>query len=378
MESRCMKIVVTGAGGLIGWHAHARLHAANCAAAFRGEALPYEIVAVDHAAFADDALLSAAVSGADAVLHFAGVNRAPDDEVEAANPAIAARLVAACAAVGASPHVVYANSTHARSDTPYGRSKRIAGERLATFAQRYTDLILPHIFGEGARPYYNNVTATLIDQIIAGKDVTVNPEGRVFLVHAGVAAQAAIDAVLTGMTGVLQPSPREMSVPDLLVKLQAFHDLYSRNIYPAFADDFDVALFNTYRAATYPAGWPRPLRLNTDARGTLFEAAKGGSGGQTFLSTTKPGVTRGDHFHLHKVERFLVVQGQATIRIRKVLSGEVWEYHVSGDAPAPVDMPTLHTHSIENTGTGDLLTLFWTHDQFDPAKPDTYADKVLR
>ncbi|MFM2389123.1 MAG: hypothetical protein RLZZ437_678, partial [Pseudomonadota bacterium] len=148
------------------------------------------------------------------------------------------------------------------------------------------------------------------------------------------------------------------------------------NIYPAFADDFDVALFNSYRAATYPAGWPRPLRLNTDARGTLFEAAKGGSGGQTFLSTTKPGVTRGDHFHLHKVERFLVVQGQATIRIRKVLTGEVWTYQVSGDAPAPVDMPTLHTHSIENTGTGDLLTLFWTHDQFDPANPDTYADKV--
>jgi UDP-2-acetamido-2,6-beta-L-arabino-hexul-4-ose reductase len=377
VESRGMKIVVTGAGGLIGWHAHARLHAANCAAKFRGEAQPYEIAALDHAAFADDVVLRAAVAEADAVLHFAGVNRAPDDEVEAANPGIAARLVAACEAVGAKPHVIYANSTHAASDTPYGRSKRIAGERLAAFAARYTDLILPHIFGEGARPHYNNVTATLIHQIIAGKDVTVNPDGRVFLVHAGVAAQAAIDAVLAGTVGEVRPSTREMRVPDLLAKLQGFHDLYSRNIYPAFADDFEVALFNTYRAATYPAGWPRPLKLNTDARGTLFEAAKGGSGGQTFLSRTRPGVTRGDHFHLHKVERFLVVQGQATIRIRKVLTGEVWDYHVSGDAPAPVDMPTLHTHSIENTGDGDLLTLFWTHDQFDPANPDTYADKVL-
>lgn len=371
------KIVVTGAGGLIGWHAHARLHAANCAARFRGLDVPYAIVALDHAGFASDAMLQAAVAGADAVLHFAGVNRAPDDEVEAANPGIAARLVAACQAAGAVPHIVYANSTHAVSDTPYGRSKRIAGERLAAFAQRYTDMVLPHIFGEAARPHYNNVTATLIDQIIASKDVTVNPDGRVHLVHAGVAAQAAIDAVLTVAVGEVRPVSREMRVPDLLARLQGFHDLYQRNIYPAFADDLDVALFNTYRAATYPAGWPRLLTLNTDARGTLFEAAKGGSGGQTFLSTTRPGVTRGDHFHLHKVERFLVVQGQATIRIRRVLTDDVWEYAVSGAAPAPVDMPTLHTHSIENTGPGDLLTLFWTHDQFDPANPDTFADKVL-
>ena len=92
----------------------------------------------------------------------------------------------------------------------------------------------------------------------------------------------------------------------------------------------------------------------------------------------RPGMTRGDHFHLNKVERFLVVQGEAMIRIRKVLSDEVWEYRVSGDAPAPVDMPTLHTHSIENTGDTELLTLFWTHDLFDPANPDTFADKVLK
>jgi UDP-2-acetamido-2,6-beta-L-arabino-hexul-4-ose reductase len=137
-------------------------------------------------------------------------------------------------------------------------------------------------------------------------------------------------------------------------------------------------LFNSYRAALYPDGFPRPLALNTDARGTLFEAVKGGGGGQTFLSTTKPGVIRGDHFHLNKVERFLVVQGNAVIRIRKFMSDEVLEYHVSGDTPASVDMPTLHTHSIENTGDADLLTLFWTHDLFDPENPDTFADKVLK
>lgn len=373
-----MRIVITGAGGLLGWHAHARLHAANCAAAFRGEDAPFDIQALDRAAFNDDVTLNTAVQGAAAVLHFAGVNRAADDVVEAENPAIAARLVQMCQNAGSKPHIVYANSTHADSDTPYGRGKNGAAEVLGASGRRYTNMVLPHIFGEGARPFYNNVTATFIHQILAGEDVDLNPEGQVQLLHAGEAAQVAIDAAIEGRTGAIVPRPRPMGVQALFDLLSSYHESYGANIYPDLSDPFDLALFNTYRAASYPDHWPRPLKLNTDARGTLFEAVKGGGGGQTFLSTTKPGVTRGDHFHLGKVERFLVVQGEAVIRIRKVLGDEVWEYRVSGDAPAPVDMPTLHTHSIENVGDGDLLTLFWTHDLFDPAHPDTYADKVLK
>lgn len=372
------RIVITGARGLIGWHAHARLHAANCAATFKGEPAPFDIVALDHAAFDDDAALQAAVGGAQAVLHFGGVNRAPDDVVEAANPAIASRLAEACKTAGVAPHIVYANSTHAASDTPYGRSKRIAGEVLSRVGGGYTDMVLPHIFGECARPRYNNVTATFIEAVIAGETPDINPEGRVALLHAGAAAKAALDAAINRTTGTLRPETHDIAVTDLFALLQQFHANYQANIYPDLGDPFTVALFNSYRAALYPSGFPRPLKLNTDARGTLFEAVKGGGGGQTFLSTTLPGITRGDHFHLNKVERFLVVQGEAMIRIRKVLSDEVWEYRVSGDAPAPVDMPTLHTHSIENTGDTELLTLFWTHDLFDPANPDTFADKVLK
>lgn len=373
-----MRIVVTGAGGLIGWHASARLHAANCAASFQNNDAPYDLVQLGHADFEDDATLAQALTGADAVLHFAGVNRADSDGiVEAANPAIAERLVQACADAGVRPHIVYANSTHAVTDTPYGRSKRIAGEILAAGTDRYTNLVLPHIFGEGAKPYYNNVTATFIDKILKGETITPNADGRVELLYAGSAAQSAIDVVIDGTSGNLTPAPRSMTVPDLLKKLQGFHDLYQANIYPDVQNRFDLTLFNSYRAASYPDGWPRSLKLNTDVRGSLFEAVKGGGGGQTFLSTTEPGVTRGDHFHLEKVERFLVVQGDAVIRVRKVLTDKVWNYPVSGDIPAPVDMPTLHAHSIENVGDTPLLTLFWTHDLFDPKNPDTFADKVL-
>lgn len=378
MERQQMKVVITGAGGLIGWHAAARVHGANCAARFKGEEAPWDWVMLDHAGFDHDETLRDAIAGADAVLHFAGVNRAHEDIVEAANPAIAERLVQACAEVGSGPHIVNANTIHANTNTPYGRSKQRAGEILAAAADRYTDLILPHIFGECARPHYNNVTATFIDAVIKGEKPTINPDGRVSLLHAGAAAQAALDAVDSQTVGTLHPNSHDMSVGDLYQMLERFHADYESNIYPDLGNDFRLALFNSYRAALYPDGFPRPLKLMSDARGTLFEAVKGGGGGQVFLSTTEPGVTRGDHFHLTKVERFLVVQGEAIIRVRKVLSEEVWEYRVSGALPAPVDMPTLHTHSIENVGEGPLLTLFWTHDLFDPANPDTYADKVLR
>ena len=373
-----MKIVVTGAAGLVGWHTSCNLHAHNCAAGFKGLAQPYDIVRLDHATFVQTDKLQATLQGTDVVLHFAGVNRSPDREIEQANPAIAQALVFACRAAGVTPHIVYANSTHSASDTPYGRSKRIAGEIFAAFTPRYTNLIFPHIFGECARPNYNNVTATLIDQVISGQEPTVNPDGKVALLHAGVAAQAAINAFTHKTYGAITPQPRPIAVPDLLAQLQTFHTHYTANTFPDFQDAFQVQLFNSYRTALYPSGFPRLLEINEDQRGTLFEVVKGGGGGQSFLSWTKPGVTRGNHFHLHKVERFLVLQGKAMIRIRRVFDDKVWEYPVSGEQPAAVDMPTLHTHSIENIGAEPLLTLFWTNEIFDPQAPDTYFDPVLK
>jgi len=371
-----MKIAVTGAKGLLGWHAAARIHAQACAARYRGEEPEHALVQIDRATFENSAALAEALEGVEAVLHFAGINRGEESEVEQGNPAIARQLIAACETAGIAPHIVYANSVHAAHDTFYGRSKRIAGEALAAFAPRFTDLVLPHIFGECARPYYNNVTATLIDQIWQGGEPTLNPEGRVQLVHAGAAAQMAIDAVLQGITGRLAPQGRDTGVVELYEKLKGFHALYTANIIPDVSDPFDLALFNSYRTAAYPAHYPFRLKVNEDHRGRLFESAKGGNASHTFLSTTHPGKTRGDHFHYDLVERFLVVKGEAVIRIRKVLTDEVHEFRVSGDEPAAIDQIPLHTHNIENVGNEEVITFFWSHRMFDPANPDTYADPV--
>lgn len=372
-----MKIAVTGAGGLLGWHAAARLHAVNCAARFRGDAAPYELALLDHAAFEDSDRLAAAVDGAAAVLHFAGVNRGAEAEVEAANPAIAQQLVDACRRAGSTPHILYANSIHAGSDTFYGRSKRIAGEILAGAEGTYSEMMLPHIFGECARPYYNNVTATLIDQIWKGEQPTINPEGRVSLFHAGAAANLAIDAALGKWSGTAKPAGRDMSIVELYERLMGFHALYSANLFPDLDDAFDLALFNSYRTGGFPDFYPKKMDPKSDARGTLFETSKAYGGSQTFVSTTLPGAVRGDHFHTDLVERFLVVSGRATIRIRKVLTDEVHSFAVSGDEPVAIDMPPLHTHHIVNDSGDHVVTFFWSHRLFDPANPDTFADPVL-
>ena len=217
------RIVITGAKGLIGWHVHVRLHAENCAARFCGEPIPFEIMALDHAMFDDDMALKTALEGADAVLHFAGVNRAgSDDELEEANPAIATRLANVCESFDSKPHIVYANSTHAANDTAYGRSKRIACEILEKVSKNFTNLILPHIFGEGALPRYNNVTATFIEAIIAGQRPDINPDGQVSLLHAGDAAQCAINAATECVSGILRPVARDIKVADLFSKIENF------------------------------------------------------------------------------------------------------------------------------------------------------------
>ena len=141
------------------------------------------------------------------------------------------------------------------------------------------------------------------------------------------------------------------------------------------ADDLDVALFNTLRATLSPP-LPDPLTVEPTPVANSSIVRRPGGQGASFVSTTKPGVTRGEHFHLRKIERFVVLRGRARIALRKLFSNDVVAFDVDGDKPAIVDMPTMWVHNITNTGSNELLTLFWTHRVFDPQAPDTYAERV--
>lgn len=368
-----MKIVITGANGLLGRHVHLHLRAR--------EAYRDELVLLDRHAFNDDAKLADALRNAECVVHCAGINRDSDERVENGNRELAERMTHALQNSTVKPHVFYANSVQRNRDVPYGRGKQASHQVFVDWSERaggrYTELVLPHVFGEGGRPNYNSAIHTFCHQLAQGDDLAINGGGQLELLHAQDIASAIVAAFERGQTGELRLQGRPMSVATAAGKLVDMHRSYTGDVIPDLRDAFDLQLFNTLRSFLYPGYYPKTLKLHSDDRGALFEGVKNRNGGQAFLSTTKPGITRGNHYHFNKVERFLVVKGQAVIRIRRLLDDRVEEFHVSGDAPCYVDMPTLHTHSITNTGSEDLLTMFWSHELFDPQNPDTYFEPVL-
>jgi UDP-2-acetamido-2,6-beta-L-arabino-hexul-4-ose reductase len=169
----------------------------------------------------------------------------------------------------------------------------------------------------------------------------------------------------------------EYKVTELLEKLKGFRDTYLiKGIIPDLRDRFELCLFNTFRSYIPKEHFPVKYKKNADPRGVYVEAMKFCSGGQAAFSTTVPGITRGNHFHIRKVERFAVIHGKASIKLRKYGSDEVIEYILDGSEPGYVDMPIWYTHNITNIGDGDLLTMFWINEFYDPADPDTYFEEV--
>lgn len=372
-----MKIVVTGADGFLGWHSRVLL-----------STLPdIQVHQVGRGQW-DAGTLAAAVSQADAVLHLAGINRGTEDDVADGNVALADGLVDALQASGSRARVVYAGSTyadpqHPGTDSPYGRGKRQAGERLRRWAATNTDggtvceIRFPGLFGEHGRPDYNSFVATFTHRVVRGENPQVLDDRPLPLMHVHTAAKALVEAI-DGAPEMVHPQAAQLRIGEVLERLTSYHRTYLTGQIPALATPLDTALFNTLRAAMWDTRKELRLTSHSDQRGTLVECVRvSDGGGQTFVSTTNPGFTRGDHFHLRKIERFQVLSGQAVIRLRRMLYDDVVAIPVSGDDPVAVDMPTLWTHSIENTGTEPLVTLFWINELFDPADSDTYPHPVL-
>lgn len=365
-----MRIGITGAYGLLGFHTSAYLKTVE----------GIEIRRAGREAFASPESLRTFVDGCDAIIHLAGMNRGDEDEVAATNVALTEQLAAACTAAGIAPHILFSSSTHVYRDNKYGASKRQCAEVLTGWAEqaggRFTNVILPNVFGEGGKPFYNSVVSTFCHQLALGETPVVHQDAQLEQVHTQTVARAFLQYIRDGVTGEVKLEGRPIRVTELLARIQGYRDLYLQNIFPNVDDEFDRDLFNTFRSYLYPQHYPVALTLHTDNRGSLFEAVKARNGGQSFLSTTRPGITRGNHFHTRKIERFLVVSGEAEIRLRKVFSDEVQVFRVSGEQPSYVDIPTLHTHNITNSGTTELVTLFWTHEFFDPQNSDTHMEMV--
>lgn len=363
-----MKIVLTGAGGFLGWHTRLRLHALT----------DHEVIPVSRQEWAE---LPSLVADADAVVHIAGVNRADsDDAVRDGNVSLARDLAAAISGASSPLRVVYANSIQAGNGTPYGTGKevaaRIVGEATTAGGGSFVDVLLPNIFGEHGRPKYNSFVATFVHATVAGDDVSIN-DNQVGLLHVQDAAQALMDGLSTDVAS-LSPDPETHGVQEVWDLLQEFHSNYvpSGEI-PDLSSKFRIDLFNTYRSALFPEHYPIALVPHADARGAFVETVRcRGGEGQSSFSTTVPGITRGEHYHLSKIERFAVIRGTGTMELRRMFTDEVLTFEADGDTPVAVDMPVGWVHNITNTGDDVLFTQFWSHELFRPEAPDTFPEPV--
>ncbi len=365
-----MKIGITGINGLIGWHLRAYLYRRR----------DLEVRGADRATFADPAALAEFVVGLDAVVHLAAMNRGDDAELEAVNVGLVEALVAACERTGAKPHIVLSSSTHVERETAYGRSKKAGAERLHRWAGKsggsFTNLILPHVFGEFGKPFYNSVVSTFCHQLANGEMPAIAVDGQLELAHTQQVAERIVQAIEHRENGDRRMQGESLRVSQLLARLEQMSSLYERQVIPDLRQPPDLRLFNTYRSYLFPRHYPVTVEVRADHRGGLFEAVRSLNPGQTFLSTTKPGITRGNHYHTRKVERFLVTSGEAVIRLRKLFTRDVVEFRVSGSKPQYIDMPTFYTHDITNVGADELMTAFWAQEIFDPNDPDTFPETV--
>ncbi|MFC4144991.1 NAD-dependent epimerase/dehydratase family protein [Micromonospora mangrovi] len=362
-----LRLALTGANGFLGWHVRVLARALRWP----------DPVVISRADLADPDTAAARMAGVDRVLHIAGVNRGEPADVAAGNVELAAALARALRRCATPPAaVVFANSVQAGNGTPYGDSKAVAAATLADARPDLDDVRLPNLYGEHGRPFYNGVTATYCRLLADGREPELHVDRELTLVHVTDAAARLMDAPAGGPWDGTMPGLR-ISVSDLAHQLAGYAATYRRGEIPALVDRHAVRLFNTYRSHCFPEHYPLPLPRHADARGELVEAVKSHGGqGQTFCSTTHPGVTRGEHFHLAKVERFAVLRGTAEISLRRVDHDEVIRFAVDGSTPVVVDMPTMWTHNIVNTGSDELFTLFWTNEVFDPDRPDTYPEPV--
>ena len=339
-----------------------------------------------------DAWLSAA-GGAEVVFHLAGVNRPGDEtEFETGNvgslEALFAALDALPAAGGPStrPLIVLSSSTQANHDNPYGRSKLAAERALEAYALRTgTPAViyrLPGVFGKWCRPNYNSVVATFCHNVACGLPITISDEARVVeLVHVDDVVSQFETHLGNRAAGVTRGDVRPTftaSLGELAERIRGFRAMRNTLEVADATDPFTRRLLGTYTSYIPPADLAYDLEQRTDERGTLAELLKSPHFGQMFVSRTRPGITRGNHYHDLKVEKFCVLEGEAVIRFRPVLGDDVTEHRVSGRDFKVVDIPPGMTHSIENVGNSEMIVLFWASEILDRVRPDTHFSEVLR
>jgi UDP-2-acetamido-2,6-beta-L-arabino-hexul-4-ose reductase len=335
--------------------------------------------------FADKDKLEAFVQQCDVIVHLAALNRHNDPQtIYDTNVGLVNKLTSACDSTGSRPHILFSSSTQEERDNIFGKSKREGRQLLGQWAERngtfYTGMVIPNVFGPFGNPHYNSVVATFSHQLTHGEVPKIEVDAPLKLIYVGDLVRIIYYLIINKVSDIefRVPPTDEVRVLEILTLLQSFRDQYFENgILPDLTDPFELNLFNTFVCyIDHSKYFPFKLKLNTDARGSFVETIRLHSGGQISYSTTKPGITRGNHFHTRKAERFAVIKGKAKIQLRKIGTDKVFNFELDGKEPSYVDMPVWYTHNITNTGDEDLYTIFWINECFNPTDSDTFFEKV--
>jgi len=369
-----LTVGITGMAGFVGSHLRDRLA--------REENIT--VPPFEDEVFSQPDKLREYVSQCDALVHLAAMNRGDEDKLYRVNVELAAKLVTAVKEANVTPHILFSSSTQIERDNPYGKSKKEGARLLTEWAQKHnaplTVLVIPNIFGDNGQPFYNSVIATFCHQLTHNEEPKIKIDGEINLIYINELTELITKNILNPPKSVEQfqvQATAQAKVSEILKLLKTFKDHYfQKRTVPEFKNDFEKNLYITFLTYMENADYEQHPVLHADDRGSLFEVVKQADAGQFFFSTTKPGITRGNHYHTRKMEKFCVVKGQAVIRLRKTGTDQMIEYHVSGDKPSIVEIPIFHTHNITNTGNTELLTLFWTDELFDPQDPDTFYEDV--
>lgn len=369
-----MKILVTGANGFVGKNLVAELQNKGYSDL---QLFTRKHTLEDLERFAEQS---------EFVFHLAGTNR-PQNENEfmEGNYELTTQLLSFLKKYNNKAPVLVTSSIQAQNENPYGISKK-AGEDMVFAHEEETgaDVYvyrLPNIFGKWSKPNYNTVVATYCHNIARGLDIQVNyPDAELTLSY--------IDDVLKEFSNALAGSPTKsghycevpvthsIKLGELAKTITSFKDSRTNLEVADLGDSLTKKLYSTYLSFLPEDEFSYKLKMNKDNRGSFTEFLRTPDRGQVSVNISKPGITKGNHWHHTKNEKFLVVSGKGVIRFRKVDSDKVIEYFVDGDSLEVVDIPTGYTHSIKNLGESDMVTVMWANESFNPDNPDTYFVEV--
>lgn len=380
-----MKILITGAKGFIGRNLVTTLETIRDGKN-KTTVLDADLTIYEYDLDTEPRLLDCYCRDADFVFHLAGVNRPKEQsEYMDGNFGFTSTLLGTLRKHSNTCPVMISSSTQAALDNPYGQSKKAGEDLMFAYAEETNSKVLvyrfPNVFGKWCRPNYNSAVATFCHNIAHDMPVTVNDRSVMMtLVYVDDVVNELIGAISGSETrdGKYCRVPAEHKITlgeiaDLIYSFRASRD--ERSVVDT-SNAFAAKLYATYLSYLPEDGFSYPLKMNIDQRGSFTEILRTPDRGQFSVNISKPGITKGNHWHHTKNEKFVVVAGKGVIRFRKTGSNEVIEYFVSGDKIEAVDIPTGYTHNIENLGDTDMVTFMWCSECFDPERPDTIYEEV--